>query len=162
MRAFLAITALALACGPSESGSGSDAASTCSAFECTTLTGCSSLTADQCSGLCSCYGQQWRTTAFDQFASCANQCTGVGDRYANCVVEASNAQPTFANPQYISNCDAKRSVCPAYPTEACDPVTLRLLSDAAFQELVGCLGEPCDGTASACVDQVVYCGVTPP
>ncbi|MBT8495752.1 MAG: hypothetical protein KJO07_22070 [Deltaproteobacteria bacterium] len=162
MRASVLLLVLAAACGPSDNGSSSDASSVCSAFECSTLTQCSSLSAGQCEGLCSCYGDRWRTTAFADFARCANQCTGVGDRYANCVVEVSNTQPTFANPQYISNCDAKRSVCPAYPTEACDPVTLRLLSDASFQDLIDCLGEPCDGTASACVNQVVYCGITPP
>ena len=159
-----AIALLALGCGPSNSSDSPDGAggATCTAFDCSTLRSCSTLSATQCDGLCGCYADQWRPAAFSAFASCANQCVGVGDRYANCVVETSAAQPTFANGQYIANCDAKRSVCAAYPSDACDPVTLRLLSDQAFSDLEGCLGEPCDGSASACVSEVIYCGVTPP
>jgi len=134
----------------------------CTAFDCNTIAGCSSLSVAQCDELCACYPQRWTTAAWDDFSVCLLQCQGVGDSYSTCFVVASGQQPTFVNPQYISNCDAKRSVCPAYPANACNPVTLAMLSPATFDDLVGCLGEPCDGSAEACVNDVLYCGVSAP
>ncbi len=105
---------------------------------------------------------RWASQAFSNFNACVNQCKSVGDTYSTCIVETSAGQPTFVDPQYISNCDAKRSVCPSYPTDACDPVNLALLSATSFASLTDCLGLDCGGPAEACVDDVLYCGAVPP
>ena len=150
------------ACGASSSSSDGGPGGACTAFDCNTIASCSSLSVSQCNGLCSCYEDRWSAAAFDAFAGCLLQCQSIGDSYATCFVVASSMQPTFVDPQYIANCDAKRSVCPTYPTDACDPVTLGMLSDGTFSNLVHCLGEPCDGTAEACVETVLTCGVAAP
>jgi hypothetical protein len=78
------------------------------------------------------------------------------------MVQTSAEQPSFADPGYISNCDAKRSVCSTYPSAACDPVRLRLLSEAAFADISACLGMECGGPAESCVLAVLSCGTTEP
>lgn len=155
------VSVLALGCGPSSSGGDGGPGGACEDFDCATIATCSSLGAAQCDELCECFPDRWRDGAFDSFAACMSQCSAA-DTYSSCYVSTSAEQPAFSNPQYLSNCDAKRSVCPTYPADACDPVNLALLSDDAFAALSSCLGLECGGPAEACVDEALYCDADPP